>query len=493
MTEKCDHFLNCERSFDKDPKGVENSSQDKVFFILSTLCDLCDVCISYWRLPGTSSFIMVRPFFRLLKAELKFARLQHHERFLRDCHQRNIIPYGFRSNISPCISHVSSEFRQTWSDIQFRSALELMRNTQQELIFLERECSSEIESITNSIIDDVGISEYLHIKKDVHREVSKFNRSFILREQSKISKFARNPCKCNERNFYHQTKNVNCTTAKPSSSRPSCALSVSSDDSVYYTPMADHQSSVFSCRQRKDFSPENSIHFTPRQSVSSHASLDCGGKLFLEHTKPIDYWDMDTSIVFTHPVFPSVTSTVDTSTVSYHDFHRTIDNTVMDSNSVHEDITSHEIRQVSFTDTDSAVSSMDAQNEAIPDASSIVIDSGFLKPTKENVVLRNDVFSNVINLSNRVLTEVELSVLSRGLSFRPVPSEIDGLKLKCDLDAFFRRLRLSEFFNTAFTIILLYYYITRILAFLHLSIVSENHQNRFLQSLETNIPSRTFL
>ena len=23
MTEKCDHFLNCERSFDKDPRGVE--------------------------------------------------------------------------------------------------------------------------------------------------------------------------------------------------------------------------------------------------------------------------------------------------------------------------------------------------------------------------------------------------------------------------------------------------------------------------------------
>ena len=60
-----------------------------------------------------------------------------------------------------------------------------MRNTKQELIILARDCSSEIESVTNSIIDDFGISEYLQIKKDVDPEVSKLNRSLILREQKK--------------------------------------------------------------------------------------------------------------------------------------------------------------------------------------------------------------------------------------------------------------------------------------------------------------------
>ena len=73
--------------------------------------------------------------------------------------------------------------------------------------------------------------------------------------------------------------------------------------------MADQQGSVSSGHRRKDFSPESSIYFTPKQSVSSHSSVDCGGELFLEHTETLDHWDMDTSIVSTHSAVPSVTST----------------------------------------------------------------------------------------------------------------------------------------------------------------------------------------
>ena len=63
----------------------------------------------------------------------------------------------------------------------------------------------------------------------------------------------------------------------------------------------------------------------------------------------------------------------------------------------------------------------------------------------EEVTLRSDRFYNVINLSCRVLSEAELSVLSRGLSFCPVPFPIDKLKMYQDIEAFFRRLRLGEF------------------------------------------------
>ena len=65
----------------------------------------------------------------------------------------------------------------------------------------------------------------------------------------------------------------------------------------------------------------------------------------------------------------------------------------------------------------------------------------------EKVALSSDKYFNVINLSQRELTLNELDVLSKGLSFCPVPYELDKLKLKLDLDAYFRRLRLSEFFE----------------------------------------------
>ena len=66
----------------------------------------------------------------------------------------------------------------------------------------------------------------------------------------------------------------------------------------------------------------------------------------------------------------------------------------------------------------------------------------------ENVPLRTDHFSIVIDLSSRELSDCELNVLSRGLSFCPVPGEVDDLQLKLNLDAFFHRLRLQEFFST---------------------------------------------
>ena len=66
----------------------------------------------------------------------------------------------------------------------------------------------------------------------------------------------------------------------------------------------------------------------------------------------------------------------------------------------------------------------------------------------DKINLRNDKYFNVINISQRSLSNNELDVLSKGLSFCPVPFEVNELKLKMDLDAYFRRLRLQKFFFT---------------------------------------------
>ena len=64
--------------------------------------------------------------------------------------------------------------------------------------------------------------------------------------------------------------------------------------------------------------------------------------------------------------------------------------------------------------------------------------AGILHHRMENVILRSDEFSSVINLSQRRLSDTEVSVLSKGFSFCPVPRDIDGLKLKQDLNRIFR-------------------------------------------------------
>ena len=57
------------------------------------------------------------------------------------------------------------------------------------------------------------------------------------------------------------------------------------------------------------------------------------------------------------------------------------------------------------------------------------------------------VSKNVVNLSKKVLTEAEVSVLSKGLKFCPTAKEIDRAKIKEDLEKFGRRLRLKWYYR----------------------------------------------
>ena len=52
------------------------------------------------------------------------------------------------------------------------------------------------------------------------------------------------------------------------------------------------------------------------------------------------------------------------------------------------------------------------------------------------------VSGNVVNLSRKELSAEDISLLSKGLKFSPTPTDIDKAKLKEDLEAFKRRMRL---------------------------------------------------
>ena len=64
-----------------------------------------------------------------------------------------ITDYSIRSRITPCLSRISTNFRNDWSSIQIKASLDLMQITCRELNQLNRECLAEIESITNDVID----------------------------------------------------------------------------------------------------------------------------------------------------------------------------------------------------------------------------------------------------------------------------------------------------------------------------------------------------
>ena len=77
-----------------------------------------------------------------------------------------------------------------------------------------------------------------------------------------------------------------------------------------------------------------------------------------------------------------------------------------------------------------------------------IVETGPNESTMENERRSGKfVSNNVINLSGRVLTDNEISVLSKGLKFSPTPKELDRSQLKQDLEAFGRRLRLKWHFR----------------------------------------------
>ena len=57
------------------------------------------------------------------------------------------------------------------------------------------------------------------------------------------------------------------------------------------------------------------------------------------------------------------------------------------------------------------------------------------------------VSDNVFNLSKRVLTEMELALLSKGLTFIPTPEKFDKHQIKLDVEEFGRQIKLRLFFK----------------------------------------------
>ena len=54
---------------------------------------------------------------------------------------------------------------------------------------------------------------------------------------------------------------------------------------------------------------------------------------------------------------------------------------------------------------------------------------------------------NVVNLSKRTLSQAEVALLFKGLTFSPALSDLDKAKLKDDIEKFKRRMRLKWFFR----------------------------------------------
>ena len=84
-----------------------------------------------------------------------------------------------------------------------------------------------------------------------------------------------------------------------------------------------------------------------------------------------------------------------------------------------------------------------SDHEEHVDLSSSNLSNGSDPQTQPDERLEGKFVSKMFNLSKKILTEAEVSVLSKGLKFFPTAKGIDRAKIKEDLEEFGRRLRLK--------------------------------------------------
>ena len=117
--------------------------------------------------------IMTRPFFLFLAAEKSLQRVIHHERFLRNCKLCRLVPKGLMLQRCPNVAmHFRHpEFASEWSSALYSSSSILQDLLLQNAPYAKQQALSHVEAVTNSIIDSVGLNEYLRKRADVSRNL----------------------------------------------------------------------------------------------------------------------------------------------------------------------------------------------------------------------------------------------------------------------------------------------------------------------------------
>ena len=118
-----------------------------------------------------------RPFYRLLDAVKHHVRVCHHVSFLQSCCDRDIVPRTCVWQKKPFFdSKISPSFAEQLQSTSLDHAIDYRDLALQEAKHQCAQRSASIEDITNGIIDEVGLQEYVNIRSDVDRVVSGYAR-----------------------------------------------------------------------------------------------------------------------------------------------------------------------------------------------------------------------------------------------------------------------------------------------------------------------------
>lgn len=338
-----------------------------------------------------------REFFELLRLHKKRPKLKHHVEFLQTCERKSVVPEGLRIHKNLNIGEISKNVKMRMNEVLKSASQEMRKLTAEEFNRRLRVVCAETATLEDTIKERLGQEAFKECKKNIDKMTVILNQKLKEKRESKL-------CKANG------------------------LVQDSGDEGMRGGETAEDDQFKPTDSQIQDLISRIRAEDNSRRKKNKVCVEDLGD----EEPCNINPLPMDS------------TTLLEEITGDEDDYN---------TSNANLDIIREELINV--------VESVEPgirENVATPNVS---INGNIMEETRvvgeqainQSIGLASNYHQEyyqgsetVVNLSSRVLTEAELSVLSRGLKFCPTPEGIDAYQLRKDITEYARRVRLREYF-----------------------------------------------
>ena len=423
---------------------------------------------------------MAQDFCWFLNKTRRLSNVEHQLEFLQRCREAHRVPHGLQDQKTALF--LDEEFHKLWNQCLAQNSIALLDLVIGHLRTVTQKLRAELETIGSRIVDSKGIAHYLRVSKEVEDKLKRHRQEKKSTHDRKFENFRRNPWTHNLENVdsdqlsWWQIGDVNSAGFQPNAvTPPDRSLRNVEREEQAHIPDSwmDIQESVTETQSTVNIDSVSSDRNTAptRGSDSAHNDVEIEAAIPRRMTRSQSKVNLkagaESGIILPKTTKRAVLVTGRKSIIEGEDSWQPGTSDRMDAHPrratrsqtrlncslldhVNQPVRvgkkSRVIRERRHKDIPEIASTEEMHEQRTGNTRRATQKSGYLSLTMEPVKLRKDKFQSIINLTSTELDEDTLGILSKGLSFTPVPTEIDRLTMREDLKAFERRMRLTHHF-----------------------------------------------
>lgn len=342
-------------------------------------------------------------FFKLLNLCKRRLSYDHHTRFLNACKEEDVVAKGLRLKKKANIEVVTEDFDEEWRLVLMDASRKLQDLLVRQTGHVERRLTEDILDTKRQIKERFGESTLDNMVRKISAICEKFNQVLLERRRKKLGELLTGSAL------------VGVEEPDVEGDWELSAIGVESGDRMVSGPSREEiENFVSTIRQGVGMGDVDDIDrgievedLTPEENLAGVNPLPVDCPLLLVDLREISS-DINSVLEAMHGEAEG---------------------------SLRNELQDNVVRTVGETSAGSNMGVERERNELPARRFGMSTDAGL--DTGNHTV---------VNLSKRLLTEAEISLLSKGLKFCPMPEKIDVYNLRKDIRDYIRRIRLREYF-----------------------------------------------